>query len=113
MMRIVASGICYGSRVTDANQQPGGKNGMRSRTGAAAYVGRLGALAVALGVCAAVTGGQGVAWAEGSDSGSSPGATSSAESASSPESSATDTAPADPGPADTISPTGDTATSSV
>ncbi|MET0699159.1 MAG: DUF4185 domain-containing protein [Mycobacterium sp.] len=53
---------------------------MRAKIGAAAHVGRIGALAVALGVGAAIAAGQGTAWADTTDSGSS-GSTSSASSA--------------------------------
>ncbi|ULN33127.1 DUF4185 domain-containing protein [Mycolicibacterium smegmatis] len=53
---------------------------MGSTTGGAAHVGRIGALAVALGIGAALTTGTGVAWAD--DSGASGGSTSSSSSAS-------------------------------
>lgn len=55
---------------------------MRSRTSAAAHVGRIGALAVALGVGAAVTLGYGVAAADSSDASGSSSGSSSSESSS-------------------------------
>ncbi|WP_193048006.1 DUF4185 domain-containing protein [Mycolicibacterium baixiangningiae] len=55
---------------------------MKPNTSAAAHVGRIGALAVALGVGAAVTFGHGVAVAETSDSGTSSSASASESSAS-------------------------------
>lgn len=60
---------------------------MRSRTSAAAHVGRIGALAVALGVGAAVTLGYGVAAADSSDSSGSSSESSSSSSESSPQAS--------------------------
>ena len=56
---------------------------MRSRTSAAAHVGRIGALAVALGVGAAVTLGYGVAAADSSEASSSPGSSSPGSSSES------------------------------
>lgn len=70
---------------------------MKPTTNAAAHIGRIGALAVALGVGAAVTFGHGVASADPADSGSSSsGASSSASSSSeSSDTEAADTAKAD------------------
>lgn len=50
--------------------------------GSARYIGRVGALAIALGVGTAVATGHGVAWAEPSDSGSTSGSTDSSSSGS-------------------------------
>jgi hypothetical protein len=64
---------------------------MRAKIGAAAHVGRIGALAVALGVGAAIATGQGTAWADTTDSGSS-GSTSSASAPSAKQGAAPKTA---------------------
>jgi hypothetical protein len=62
---------------------------MGSPDRAVAHIGRVGALAVALGIGAAVTTGAGVAWADGSDRGSGPDTqTSAGATASSPASDA-------------------------
>lgn len=65
---------------------------MRPNTSAAAHVGRIGALAVALGVGAAVTFGHGVAVAETSESGGASSASSSESASSSDSSSSPDSA---------------------
>lgn len=64
---------------------------MRAKMGAAAHIGRIGALAVALGVGAAVATGQGVASADTGDSGSADSTSSS--SASAPSSSSASSSP--------------------
>jgi hypothetical protein len=66
---------------------------MGSTTSGAAYVGRIGALAVALGIGAALTTGTGVAWADGTDSSTSTSQDSSAPSSPSSSSGAPSSSP--------------------